>query len=198
MPAAPERAARQSEIPSTISFKQRCISMRPRFFFPLAAALLLASTAFAAHAHDYKAGDISVGHPYARPTVPNQPAGGAYVSLENKGKTPDKLVGASSPVARSVEIHTMAMENNVMKMREVPGIELKPAEKTVMKPGDGYHLMLMGLKQALKAGEKFPLTLQFEKAGKVEVSVLVEDKNAKDAMTMPAEGKADMPTGQHH
>lgn len=169
--------------------------MRFRPFFLLAAALAVGGSA---HAHEYKAGDISVGHPYARPTVPNQPAGGAYVTLENKGQTADKLVSASSPVAKSVEIHSMAMENNVMKMREVPGIELKPAEKTVMKPGDGYHLMLMGLNKPLKAGEKFPLTLQFEKAGKVEISVWVEDKNAKDAMANTANGKPEGAAGQHH
>ena len=70
----------------------------------------------------------------------------------------------------------MSMENGVMKMREVSSIELKPGEKVAMQPGDGYHLMLMGLTQQLKVGDKFPMTLTFEKAGTKEVGVWVESK----------------------
>lgn len=143
---------------------------RSTFFF--AAAMLAASFA---HAHDYQLKDLHIGHPYARATAPHQPAAGAYLSVENKGKDADKLVSASSPVAKSVEIHTMSMQDNVMKMREVPGIELQPGAKIAMKPGEGYHLMLIGLKQPLKAGDSFPLTLSFEKAGKTEVSVTVQE-----------------------
>jgi copper(I)-binding protein len=76
-------------------------------------------------------------------------------------------------------MHTMSMDGNVMKMREVSSIELKPSVKVSMKPGDGYHIMLIGLKQPLKIGDKFPLTLTFEKAGKAEVTVWVEDKDQK-------------------
>ncbi|MFX6258590.1 copper chaperone PCu(A)C, partial [Acinetobacter baumannii] len=80
--------------------------------------------------HEYKLGQLEIGHPYARATVPGQPAAGAYVSLENTGSAPDRLVGVSSPVAKSGEIHTMAMEGNVMKMREVEGgLEVKPGQK---------------------------------------------------------------------
>ena len=129
-----------------------------------------------ATAHEFEAGELRIGHPHARPTIANQRTGAAYLTLENKGTSADKLVGISSPVAQSVEIHTMAMDNGVMKMREVPSIELKPGEKVAMQPGDGYHLMLMGLTQQLKAGDKFPMTLSFEKAGKKEVSVRVEGK----------------------
>ncbi|RJG04955.1 copper chaperone PCu(A)C [Noviherbaspirillum cavernae] len=146
-----------------------------RFF--LAAAFMASALA---HAHDYKAGDLRIDHPYARPTVPNQPSGGAYITIENKGTASDKLVGIASPIAKAVEIHTMSMDGNIMRMREVPNIEFKPASKTTMRPGDGYHLMLIGLKQPLKTGDKFPMTLTFEKAGKVEISVWVEDKPAKD------------------
>lgn len=142
----------------------------------LLAASLLVSTL--AHAHDYKLGELKIGHPSARPTAaPGQP-GGAYMTLENAGKAADKLVAASSPIATSVQIHSMSMDGNIMRMREVANIELPPGAKLAMKPGDGYHLMLLGLKQPLKAGDKFPLILTFEKAGKVEVSVWVEDKAA--------------------
>jgi copper(I)-binding protein len=149
--------------------------MHLRSFSILAASLLISAFALA---HDYKAGDLQINHPYARATVPHQPSGGAYLSIENKGSKADKLVAVASPVAASAQIHTMSMDGNVMKMREVPSIEIKPSEKLVMKPGDGYHIMLLGLKQPLKAGDKFPLTLTFENAGKVDVSVWVEDKTA--------------------
>lgn len=69
--------------------------------------------------------------------------------------------------------------DNVMRMREVSSIELKPQEKIVMQPGDGYHIMLLGLKAPLKAGDKLPLTLTFKKAGKVETSISVEENKAK-------------------
>lgn len=146
-------------------------------------ALLLGGLALsiAAQAHEYKVGDLQVGHPWARTTVPGQPSGGAYLSIENKGKAADKLIAVASPVAKSTEIHTMSMDGNVMKMREVGSIEVKPSEKVAMQPGNGYHIMLIGLSQPLKAGDKIPLTLTFEKAGKLEVSVYVEDKAAKDA-----------------
>lgn len=146
--------------------------MTLRSMITFAAALALSMFA---HAQETAVKDLRIENPYARATAPNQPAGAAYVTIENKGKAGDKLVGASSPVAKSVEIHTMTMEGNVMKMREAGQIELKPAERVEMKPGDGYHLMLMGLRQPLKPGESFPLTLNFEKAGKAEVKVTVRD-----------------------
>ena len=129
-----------------------------------------------ANAREYKVGELLISHPYARVTVPNQAVGGAYLTIENNSKNIDKLIALASPIAKSIEIHTMSMDGNVMKMREVSGIEIKPSGKVVMQPGNGYHIMLTGLKQPLKAGDKFPLTLTFEKAGKVEVSVVVQAK----------------------
>ena len=144
--------------------------------------LLFAGAAFA---HEYKAGDIVIGHPYARATVPGQPAAAAFIGLDNKGTTGDRLVGASTPMAKSVEIHSMSLENNVMRMREVQAIDVAPGTKISMKPGNGYHLMLIGPAKELKAGDKFPMTLVFDKAGKVEVSVSVE-ANAPKAAAAPA------------
>ena len=146
--------------------------MQFRFFAPLFALLAFCA---AASAHDYQAGAVHVDHPYARATVPGQPSGAAYMTLENRGKDGDRLIAAASPAAQKTEIHTMAMDGNVMKMRQVDGIELAPAAKVVMKPGDGYHIMLLGLKQQLKIGDTLPLTLTFEKAGKLEVSVQVQE-----------------------
>lgn len=153
--------------------------MQLRSTLIFAAATLASSLAFA---QEYKLKDLHISDAYARATMPQQPAGGAFVTIENKGKTADKLVSAASPAAKSVELHTMAMDGNVMKMREVPNIEIKPGEKLVMKPGDGYHVMLMGLTQPLKAGEKFPLTLTFEKSGKTEVSVMVRELSSGGMM----------------
>lgn len=154
-----------------------------KHFFQNLAALAITSTLLAAaplsQAHEYKLGQLEIGHPYARATVPGQPAAGAYLSIENKGSTPDRLVSVSSPVAKSGEIHTMAMEGNVMKMRELDGgLEVKPGQKIAMQPGNGYHIMLMGLSKPLQAGQKVPATLTFEKAGKVEVTFNVEDGKA--------------------
>ena len=138
----------------------------------------------AALAFDYKAAEIHINNPYARATMPMQPAAGAYITIENTGKTADKLLALTSPAAKNVELHTMSMDGNVMKMRAVPQLELKPADKIVMQPGSGYHIMLTGLVQPLKAGDKFPLTLTFEKAGKVAISVRVEDSVMKNGTAM--------------
>jgi len=150
-------------------------------------ALLAASALPLAQAHEYAVGQLKIGQPYARATVPGQPAGGAYFSIENKGSAPDKLVALSSPVAKSTQIHTMSMEGNLMKMREVEGgLEIKPGQTIAMQPGNGYHVMLMGLSKPLQEGEKVPMTLTFEKAGKVDVTVNVESAAAgaksKDGM----------------
>ena len=159
----------------------------------LAITSALLAAAPLSQAHEYKLGELEIGHPYARATVPGQPAAGAYLSIENKGSAPDRLVGVSSPVAKSGEIHTMAMEGNVMKMRELEGgLEVKPGQKIAMQPGNGYHIMLMGLSKPLQAGEKVPATLIFEKAGKVDVTFNVEDRNAAAA------GKDDMKGHMHH
>jgi copper(I)-binding protein len=140
--------------------------------------LAISASAFA---HDYKAGDIRIDHPYARPTVAAQTSGGAYLSIENLGKKADQLIAVHSPASKSAEIHTMAMQGNVMKMREVAYIEIKPHQKIIMTPGHGYHIMLIGLKQALKPGDKFPLTLHFKLAGEVEAQIVVEAKGASSS-----------------
>ena len=156
-------------------------------FLPLLAAALVFGQAAVANPVD--AGDLRIAQPFARPSVASQKAGAAYLTIDNRGSKADKLIGASTPVAASVELHTMHMDGNIMRMREVTAIELQPGAKLAMKPGDGYHLMLMGLKQPLKAGDKFPLTLNFERAGKVEVSVDVGE---------PGKAGAAKAAGHHH
>lgn len=136
------------------------------------AIAVLGAAAVAAQAQDVKAGKIAITQPYARATVPGQPAGGGFLKLENKGDA-DRLLSVSAGVAGSVELHMMSMDGDVMRMRQVDSIAL-PAGKTVeLKPG-GLHIMFMGLKAPLKAGESFPMKLKFEKAGEVTVDVKVE------------------------
>ncbi|MBC8055378.1 MAG: copper chaperone PCu(A)C [Rhizobiales bacterium] len=137
----------------------------------LATGALAFATAIA-HAHSFKLGDIDIGHPYARATVPGQPTGGGYLKLDNKGRD-DKLLSARAAVSASVELHSMRMEGDVMRMRQVEGIALPAGQKVALEPG-GLHIMFVGLKAPLKVGDKFPMTLKFEKAGEVEVIVNVE------------------------
>ena len=135
----------------------------------LIAGLFLAS---GSHAADYRAGDIQVDKPWARATVPGQQAGGGFLKLENKGAA-DRLLSASADVSQTVELHTMAMEGNVMRMRQVDGIDLPAGKAVELKPG-GYHVMFIGLKAPLKAGDSFPVKLRFEKAGELTVQMKVE------------------------
>jgi hypothetical protein len=141
---------------------------------PALLALSLSLLAGLAQAQSVELGALKISDAHARPTVAMQPAGGAYVTIENRGKDPDTLISASAPVAASTQIHTMSMDGNVMRMREVGKLALPPHSQVTMKPGDGYHLMLVGLKQPLKPGERFPLTLIFENAGRIELMVNVD------------------------
>jgi len=129
-------------------------------------AVLLALSTTAAWA------DIRVEQPYARATVPGQMAGGGYLQLQNTGKAADRLLSVSTGVSASAELHTMSMDGDVMRMREVDGIDVPAGQKVELKPG-GLHIMFMGLKAPLKAGDSFPATLKFQKAGDVKVTVTV-------------------------
>jgi periplasmic copper chaperone A len=108
---------------------------------------------------------------WARPTVQGQAAGGGFLKITG-GTAGDRLLGGSAEVSKAVELHTMQMDGDVMRMRQVPVIEVPAGGTVELKPG-GLHLMFMGLKQPLKAGESFPLTLRFEKAGEVKVDVKI-------------------------
>ncbi|MEN3792239.1 copper chaperone PCu(A)C [Fulvimarina sp. MAC3] len=154
--------------------------MLSRICLAASATLTLAVSA-PAFAHDYKAGDIVIGHPWTRATPPNAPVGGGYMSLDNQGSGEDRLIGGSSPVASEVQIHKMGMNDGVMTMRELPdGLPLPAGETVDLKPG-GYHLMLLGLKEPLKEEKRVPLTLRFEKGGEVEVELAVEAMGAKSS-----------------
>jgi periplasmic copper chaperone A len=140
----------------------------------------LALAAFAAHAHEVKAGAITIGHAYARATAAGQPTGGGFMKLINAGSN-DKLLSVSAEVSKTVELHEMKMDGDVMKMRQIDGIDLQAGKTVELKPG-GYHVMFIGLKAPLKAGDKFPVKLKFEKAGEVMVEVNVEAPGADHSL----------------
>ena len=141
--------------------------------------IALLATTFVAHAHRYALGDIGVAHPYSLPTPAGATTGSGYIKeLSNKGAADDRLVGASSPAADHVEVHNMSMDGNVMRMRQVAGIVIPAGGHVDMAPGGGYHLMLIGIKQPLKVGDKIPLKLTFERSGTVDVELHVQERGA--------------------
>ena len=135
-----------------------------------------------ANATPVKAGDIVVDAAWARSTAPQAQNGAAYLIIENQGKTTDRLLSAEATVDSKTQIHRTTMENGTMRMREVEGgLELRPGSTTKFAPG-GLHVMLLGLKAPLKAGQQFPLTLRFAKAGEIRVDVRIDDTPASSDM----------------
>ena len=148
-----------------------------------AAAAGLMFVAFGAEAQEFKAGDITVEHAWARPTAGPNMMGAAYVTLKNAGTEADTLKSASSPDAAMVEVHEHIHDDNgVMRMRPVEGGVAIPAGATVTFQPGGYHLMLMGLKHNLEEGQTMPLKLSFARAGDVDIQVAVEKKPADGGM----------------
>ena len=137
------------------------------------ATAVLALGIGAACAQNAKIGDIEISHPWA-PAAQKLSNSAAYMRLVDTGTAPDESVSAASPVAHKVELHVFDVENGVFGMHPVHAIEVSPgAAATVLRPGSA-HVMLEGLKQLLKAGESFPLSLTFKNAGKVQIDVSVE------------------------
>ena len=126
-------------------------------------------------AKDLKVGSLKIEHGYAMETRPGQPNGGAFIEVENRGKRVERLLSVSFPktVSERGELHTMKHENGKMIMREVPKFEIPAGGKLKLQPG-GDHLMIIGIKEPLKAGSTLKATLQFENAGKVEVDLTVK------------------------
>ncbi|MFO1028745.1 MAG: copper chaperone PCu(A)C [Acetobacteraceae bacterium] len=137
------------------------------------ATILFGSLTIAAHAQTASTPSqgIVVSNPWARPSVGTAAPSAAYFVITDHGAA-DRLVSLSTPVAGRTELHESLHENGIMKMRAVPGLALEPGKPVTLAPG-GYHVMLMELKQPLKAGDSFPLTLTFEKAPPQTVEVKV-------------------------
>ena len=125
------------------------------------------------YAEPVNAGNLTIDNTFTRATVPGQKNAGGFLSIANKGAD-DKLISATSNVASEVQIHEMKMDGNVMQMRQINGLAVPAKGKVELKPG-GYHLMLMGLKSPLKAGDTINVQLKFEKAGAVNVKLPVQE-----------------------
>jgi copper(I)-binding protein len=116
---------------------------------------------------------------WARPTVAGQAGGGGFLKITSASA--DRLVSASAPISKTVELHTMQMDGDVMRMREIPAIEIPAGQTVELKPG-GLHVMFIGLTQTLDNGASFPLTLRFEKAGEVKVEMQVRNQGPAPMM----------------
>ena len=142
---------------------------RPAPFVRVAQAGSMASD-HSGHMHGAAtAQGITIGTPWARATPAGAKVAGGFMVITNKGGTPDRLIGGTSPIASEVEVHEMAVVDGIMKMRPLDkGLAIEPGKSVELKPGS-YHVMFMGLNRQLKEGEKVDGVLEFEKAGKVPV-----------------------------
>ncbi len=157
------------------------------------AGLLLATTgsADAQEAKPAAASTLRITAPWVRATPDGAKVGAGYMKIENTGKEADRLVGATLPQAGRVQIHEMSHEGGVMKMRELTkGLEIKPGAAAELTPS-GFHIMFLDLKAGIKDGAPIKGTLQFEKAGTVEVEYRVEP------LRKPAGGASGAGSGEH-
>ncbi len=165
--------------------------------FPLAGflfALALSIGASDAIAEDYSVGTIAIGNPWTRATPKGATVAGGYMTISNKGSASDRLVGGSSAIAGGFEVHRAVMEQGVAKMRPVEGgLEVKPGETIELKPGV-LHVMFTRLKQPLEKGQKVKGSLEFEKAGKVDIEYAVEAVGAPS----PSPKSSPDPAMHHH
>src|ERR1700751_3196844 len=155
------RAGRIGQVKPAPPKKRKETSMisfqRTATLFAIAAVLFTTS----ARAEDVKAGDLVISQAWTRATPGGAKTGGGFVTIENKGTAPDKLIGASADGAGKIEVHEMVMNEGVMKMRPVErGLVIDPGKTVKLAPG-GLHLMMMDLKKPLKQGDKMPVTLEF-------------------------------------
>lgn len=135
--------------------------------------LVLLATAPAA-AHDYRVGNLHIDHPWSRATAPGASVGAGYLVIRNEGGRQDRLVAAKSPVAGRVMIHrSVEREGTASMEHQGDGIVIPAGGEVALAPG-GYHLMLMQLGERLEKGDRVPLTLEFERAGTIEVELAVK------------------------
>jgi periplasmic copper chaperone A len=143
------------------------------------AALLAGLFAAPVRAEEVKVGDLVITQAWSRATPGGARVAGGFLTIENKGSAPDRLIGGSADVSDKIQVHEMSMKNGVMTMRQLDkGLAIEPGKTVKLAPG-GFHLMMLNLKSPLKQGEKLPVTLEFEKAGKVKLSLDVQGVGAQ-------------------
>jgi len=136
--------------------------------------LCLATLAPNVFAADYQSGDVTIKHPWSRPTPPGTPMGVGYLSITNNGAADITLVAAETPRAGHISIHETRMKDGVMRMQAVKGGLVIPAGKTVELKPHSYHLMLEKLTQPLAENERIPVTLDFEGAEDMNIELTVQ------------------------
>lgn len=134
---------------------------------------LIALSSLSSQAMATVADDIKVEQAYVRAVPPNQPISAAFMVIENTDMNDHQLRAASSPAAQVVELHTHTQENGMMKMRQVPEINLPAGAQAILKPG-GLHIMLINLTAPLSTDHKVPLTLQFEDGSQKQLELPVQ------------------------
>lgn len=137
-------------------------------------AVLLLPACFA-NAHEYAVGELHIAHPWSQELPPNAPTVAAYFVIHNNGKTADRLLSVASPISGKAELHEHVKQGDLMKMQQVPRVEI-PAGGDITFAPMAYHVMLLELKDRslLSDGKRFPLTLHFEKSGDVTVEIAVQ------------------------
>ncbi|MCW5713058.1 MAG: copper chaperone PCu(A)C [Bauldia sp.] len=138
-----------------------------------AAAILLVSGAAAASAQTYQLGQIEISVPWTRAMPPAADAGGGFMTIRNTGATDDRLVGATSPVAAEVQIHTMDIADGVMRMRQLTDGLAIPAGATVRLAPGGFHVMFLDLPTPIAIDMPVSVTLVFERAGEITIDLIV-------------------------
>jgi copper(I)-binding protein len=151
-------------------------SVKYKVLLMLALTMLL-SIGARVHAQNLVVNSIVVEHPWARATPVGAVTGAAYVTIINRGAISDRLIGASTPAAEKVQFHQETDDNGVMRMRELAVVDIGPGDTLIFKPG-GVHIMMVGLKLTLKEGQTFPLTLEFAKAGKIDLEIPIAKAGA--------------------
>ncbi len=147
----------------------------------LATALLCVAGTIRSHTQEYSIGPIEIAQPWTRATGPGSPTAVGYMRIRNRGTAPDRLVGGSTPMARAVEAHvTTITPEGVMRMRPVEGGIAIPAGAAVaLEPGNDIHLMLVAPSRPFRPGDRIPLALVFERAGRVEIQLEVQAAGAR-------------------
>jgi len=154
----------------------------------------------AAAAETYTVGTIEISNPWARATPKGATIGGGYMTITNKGTDADRLIGGSTPIADRLQVHQMTMDKGVMTMRPVEGgLEIKPGQTVELKP-ESFHVMLIGLKEPLAKGQHVKATLEFAKAGKVDIEYVVGSIGAQGpaGATPASAGQGTMGPGMGH
>jgi hypothetical protein len=145
----------------------------------LAAGVAFVSLPTPVAAHEFRVGDLLIDHPWTRAVGDRAPTAAGYMVIRNTAATPDRLIAAETPRASRVEMHEMSVTDGIMRMRPITdGIALPPGAEVRLAPG-GQHLMLIGPQGGFAQGARVPVTLIFERAGRVDVELAVEAAGAR-------------------